>query len=239
MTDGGFALGETAVDPPLAKVFPKEDHDQDDGDGDDGDCRTFVAHGAAGDLAGFVAVSYSGWNRRLTIEDIEIAPELRSTGAGGRPRADGARGGVRPRAGCRAPLAGGHQRQPGRKGRTRPPRGRPDHEPDQDPLVQVGNHSGRTSPPPRRGRPAARKACQAAGQPPPAPPPGNRSVTQPPPSCRRPQIPPSAAHVHRRPRRTPRSPAARRPTRCPSRPSRRPPSRPSPPPSGWRPRRSG
>lgn len=81
--DDGFALREITVDPPLTKAFPEDAYDGDgdgDGDGDDGDHRTFVALGAAGDLAGFVAVSYAGWNRRLTIEDIEVAPEH---GAGG------------------------------------------------------------------------------------------------------------------------------------------------------------
>ncbi|MFV2118036.1 GNAT family N-acetyltransferase [Streptomyces sp. Act-28] len=82
VTDDGFTLRETAVHPPLTKVFPEND-DEDDEDGeDDGKHRTFVAHGTAGDLAGFVAVSYSGWNRRLTIEDIEIAPEHRGRGVG-------------------------------------------------------------------------------------------------------------------------------------------------------------
>lgn len=76
VADDGFALREIAVDPPLAKVFPEDEHD-----GGDADSRTFVAHAAAGDLAGFVAVSYSGWNRRLTIEDIEIAPEHRGGGS--------------------------------------------------------------------------------------------------------------------------------------------------------------
>ncbi|WP_149183654.1 GNAT family N-acetyltransferase [Streptomyces sp. TRM49041] len=81
--EDGFALREISVDPPLTKVFPDDESDGDDGDdGDDPDSRTFVAHGIAGDLAGFVAVSYSGWNRRLTIEDIEIAPEHRGRGLG-------------------------------------------------------------------------------------------------------------------------------------------------------------
>lgn len=82
-TGDGFTLREEPVNPPLTKVFPEDETDGDDGDDDeDPDSRTFVAHGAAGDLAGFVAVSYSGWNRRLTIEDIEIAPEHRGRGVG-------------------------------------------------------------------------------------------------------------------------------------------------------------
>jgi ribosomal protein S18 acetylase RimI-like enzyme len=93
VTDDGFSLREITVDPPLTKVFPDDEYDGEDdeydgedgddgADRDDGDSRTFVAHGAAGDLAGFVAVSYSGWNRRLTIEDIEVAPEHRGRGVG-------------------------------------------------------------------------------------------------------------------------------------------------------------
>ncbi|WP_055629767.1 GNAT family N-acetyltransferase [Streptomyces hirsutus] len=77
VADDGFALREIAVDPPLTKVFPEDEHD-----GGDADSLTFVAHAAASDLAGFVAVSYSGWNRRLTVEDIEIAPEHRGRGVG-------------------------------------------------------------------------------------------------------------------------------------------------------------
>ncbi|GAA2490282.1 GNAT family N-acetyltransferase [Streptomyces gobitricini] len=83
VTEDGFTLREVPVEPPLTKVFPDDESDGDDEDDEgDPDSRTFVAHGAAGDLAGFVAVSYSGWNRRLTIEDIEIAPEHRGRGVG-------------------------------------------------------------------------------------------------------------------------------------------------------------
>ncbi|MFJ6663059.1 GNAT family N-acetyltransferase [Streptomyces sp. NPDC091383] len=80
--DEGFALREIPVDPPLTKVFPDEEVHGDGEDGDDGNSRTFVARGAAGDLAGFLTVSYSGWNRRLTVEDIEVAPEHRGRGVG-------------------------------------------------------------------------------------------------------------------------------------------------------------
>lgn len=79
VTGEGFALREIPVEPPLAKVFPE---DNPDGDEDDADSRTFVAHDATGDLAGFAAVSYSGWNRRLTIEDIAVAPPHRGRGVG-------------------------------------------------------------------------------------------------------------------------------------------------------------
>ncbi|PNV36427.1 N-acetyltransferase [Streptomyces sp. DH-12] len=78
VTEEAFALREIPVEPPLTKVFPKNEPD----DEDDADSRAFVAHGAAGDLAGFAAVSYSGWNRRLTIENIVVAPPHRGRGVG-------------------------------------------------------------------------------------------------------------------------------------------------------------
>ncbi|WP_030762986.1 GNAT family N-acetyltransferase [Streptomyces sp. NRRL F-2664] len=86
VTGHGFALREVPVDPPLVKVFPADGGD-DDGDGaetegEDADSRTFVAVGAAGALVGFAAVSYSPWNRRLTIEDIEVAAGHRGRGIG-------------------------------------------------------------------------------------------------------------------------------------------------------------
>jgi ribosomal protein S18 acetylase RimI-like enzyme len=82
VTEEGFALREIPVEPPLTKVFPEDNPDGDDEDKDDADSRIFVAHGAAGSLAGFVAVSYSGWNRRLIIEDIAVAPRHRGRGVG-------------------------------------------------------------------------------------------------------------------------------------------------------------
>ncbi|MGA5562102.1 GNAT family N-acetyltransferase [Streptomyces platensis] len=86
VTEDGFALQEIPVDPPLHKVFPPEDT-ADDGPAADEDpnsrnSRTFVAVGPDGCLAGFAAVSYAPWNRRLTIEDIEVAPAHRSQGLG-------------------------------------------------------------------------------------------------------------------------------------------------------------
>ncbi len=53
---------------------------EDDPDGDNKNSCAFVAHGAPGDLAGGVTVSYSGWNRRLIIEDIAVAPQYRGRG---------------------------------------------------------------------------------------------------------------------------------------------------------------
>ncbi|MFJ3631485.1 GNAT family N-acetyltransferase [Streptomyces sp. NPDC090112] len=81
----GFALREVPVDPPLVKVFPEDEGDDGDDageDGEDADSRTFVAVDPDSGLAGFAAVSYSSWNRRLTIEDIEIAPGHRGRGLG-------------------------------------------------------------------------------------------------------------------------------------------------------------
>ncbi|MFE2851842.1 GNAT family N-acetyltransferase [Streptomyces lavendulae] len=85
-SEGGFAVREVPVDPPLHKVFPP---DEDDGDHPDGggdgadaeDARTFVALDG-GVLCGFAAVGYASWNRRLTIEDIEVAPGHRGRGIG-------------------------------------------------------------------------------------------------------------------------------------------------------------
>src|SRR4051794_14295851 len=84
ITEDGFALQEIPVDPPIHKVFPPEDTD--DGDDpaaqEDPNSRTFVAIGTDGRLAGFAAVSYALRNRRLTIEDIEVAPPHRGQGVG-------------------------------------------------------------------------------------------------------------------------------------------------------------
>ncbi|MEU9030035.1 GNAT family N-acetyltransferase [Streptomyces sp. NPDC048383] len=84
VTGEGFALREVPVDPPLVKVFPEDDgsDDADGADAPDDDNRTFVAVGADGGVAGFAAVSYSPWNRRLTVEDIEVAPDHRGRGVG-------------------------------------------------------------------------------------------------------------------------------------------------------------
>ncbi|MFD7032313.1 GNAT family N-acetyltransferase [Streptomyces sp. NPDC059917] len=81
VTADGFALREVPVDPPLTKVFPEDDGSGEEDGAQDGD-HTVVAIGADGALAGFVTVSYNPWNRRLTIEDIEVAPEHRGRGVG-------------------------------------------------------------------------------------------------------------------------------------------------------------
>ncbi|MEV1046231.1 GNAT family N-acetyltransferase [Streptomyces sp. NPDC049916] len=86
IAEDGFTLRETPVDPPLTKVFPEDESDGDDDgsekDAEEGDSPTFLALGADGSLAGFVSVSYAPWNRRLTIEDIEVGPGHRGRGVG-------------------------------------------------------------------------------------------------------------------------------------------------------------
>ncbi|MFG2766641.1 GNAT family N-acetyltransferase [Streptomyces rubiginosohelvolus] len=88
--ENGFTLREIPVDPPLTKVFPDdedENDENDEGSGTEGDqgpqgAPTFLALAPDGSLAGFVSVAYARWNRRLTIEDIEVAPGHRGRGVG-------------------------------------------------------------------------------------------------------------------------------------------------------------
>lgn len=80
----GFLLREVPVDPPVHKVFPPEEHDEQGSGGardSEADVRTFVALDG-GRVCGFAAVGYAGWNRRLTIEDIEVSPGHRGRGIG-------------------------------------------------------------------------------------------------------------------------------------------------------------
>ncbi|MET8838929.1 GNAT family N-acetyltransferase [Streptomyces rubiginosohelvolus] len=98
--ENGFTLRETAVDPPLTKVFPADEDEEEGGDDEEGGDEeeggdsgaegdqepqgdpTFLAVAPDGSLAGFVSVAYARWNRRLTIEDIEVAPGHRGRGVG-------------------------------------------------------------------------------------------------------------------------------------------------------------
>ncbi|NLU69474.1 GNAT family N-acetyltransferase [Streptomyces sp. HNM0574] len=81
-TDAGFTLTEVPVDPPLTKVFPEEEPGEGEGD-DDGDTAVFVAlDPEEGRVAGFISLTYAAWNRRVTVEDIEVAPEHRGRGVG-------------------------------------------------------------------------------------------------------------------------------------------------------------
>ncbi|MGR4879793.1 GNAT family N-acetyltransferase [Streptomyces sp. LARHCF249] len=80
----GFLLREVPADPPLYKEFPPEEHDEQGsggGAGTGGDARTYVAVDG-GRVCGFAAVGYAAWNRRLTIEDIEVSPGHRGRGIG-------------------------------------------------------------------------------------------------------------------------------------------------------------
>lgn len=81
-TEDGFTVREIPVDPPLHKVFPAKDGDEYSAAGESADRRTFVAAGPDGSPVGFAAVSCASWNRRLVIEDIEIAPAHRGQGIG-------------------------------------------------------------------------------------------------------------------------------------------------------------
>ncbi|MGW5449808.1 GNAT family N-acetyltransferase [Streptomyces asiaticus] len=81
IAEDGFALQEIPADPPIHKVFPAEDADGDPAPEEDPNSRTFVAVGPDC-LAGFAVVSYVPWNRRLVIEDIEVAPAHRGQGIG-------------------------------------------------------------------------------------------------------------------------------------------------------------
>ncbi|MFF4945702.1 GNAT family N-acetyltransferase [Streptomyces rubiginosohelvolus] len=83
--ENGFTLQETRVDPPLTKVFPDDEDENvsaDEGDQELQGDPTFLALAPDGTLAGFVSVAYERWNRRLTIEDIEVAPGHRGRGVG-------------------------------------------------------------------------------------------------------------------------------------------------------------
>ncbi|MFF9084623.1 GNAT family N-acetyltransferase [Streptomyces rubiginosohelvolus] len=83
--ENGFTLREIPVDPPLTKVFPADEDENvsaDEGDQEPQGDPTFLALAPDGTLAGFVSVAYERWNRRLTIEDIEVAPGHRGRGVG-------------------------------------------------------------------------------------------------------------------------------------------------------------
>ncbi|MFD6200695.1 GNAT family N-acetyltransferase [Streptomyces rubiginosohelvolus] len=83
--ENGFTLREIPVDPPLTKVFPADEDENvsaDEGDQELQGDPTFLALAPDGSLAGFVSVAYARWNRRLTIEDIEVVPDHRGRGVG-------------------------------------------------------------------------------------------------------------------------------------------------------------
>lgn len=80
VTDEGFRIRETPVDPPIHKDFPDEDDSEDD-DSDPELSRTVVAFDGD-ELCGFVETSFDPWNARLAIRDIEVAPAWRGKGVG-------------------------------------------------------------------------------------------------------------------------------------------------------------
>ncbi|MBT2385108.1 GNAT family N-acetyltransferase [Streptomyces sp. ISL-11] len=74
-TDEGFHLHARPVDPPLRKVYPAEE------DEEDPDARAIVAH--SGDrLCAALTFAYAAWNRRLLIADLRVAPAHRGRGVG-------------------------------------------------------------------------------------------------------------------------------------------------------------
>ncbi|MFJ5863780.1 GNAT family N-acetyltransferase [Streptomyces parvus] len=86
MAENGFTLRETPVHPPLTKVFPEDEEEEEAEEAEEDGAKegnpTFLAVAPDGSLAGFVSVAYARWNRRLTIEDIEVAPGHRGRGVG-------------------------------------------------------------------------------------------------------------------------------------------------------------
>lgn len=74
----GFSLRPVAVDPPLVKVFPP-DEDEDGGLLEDQHAEVAVEDGQ---ILGFAIAEVQGWNRRLVIEEIAVAPAHRGRGIG-------------------------------------------------------------------------------------------------------------------------------------------------------------
>jgi len=80
-SDDGFVLRPLQLDPPVHKVFPDDEPENDEDSEDDEGNRRFVA--LDGDLVcGYVDTSYEPWNRRLTIADIEVARPYQGRGIG-------------------------------------------------------------------------------------------------------------------------------------------------------------
>ncbi|EIV93602.1 GNAT family N-acetyltransferase [Frankia sp. QA3] len=80
-TGEGFSICEKPVAPPIHKVFPVEDADEEQEGDDPALIRTIVAC-AGEELCGFVEASFDPWNSRLTICDIEVSPDHRRRGVG-------------------------------------------------------------------------------------------------------------------------------------------------------------
>ncbi|MEW2414427.1 GNAT family N-acetyltransferase [Streptomyces sp. NPDC046866] len=95
--EAGFAVREVPVDPPVRKVFPQDEVEREaagGAGGADGSGAAYEAGGAPeGDeqvfvaldgevVCGFAAVTYAPWNRRVTVDDIEVSPTHRGRGIG-------------------------------------------------------------------------------------------------------------------------------------------------------------
>ncbi|MBI0295898.1 GNAT family N-acetyltransferase [Streptomyces sp. PRKS01-29] len=79
VTDEGFRILETPVDPPIHKAFPDE---SDSGEDRDTELSRTVVAFDGDELCGFIDTSFDPWNARLTICDLEVAPARRGEGVG-------------------------------------------------------------------------------------------------------------------------------------------------------------
>ncbi|KIZ16406.1 GNAT family N-acetyltransferase [Streptomyces natalensis] len=74
----GFTIRSTRLDPPVHKVFPDDEPEDDEASAGE---RRFVA--LDGDrVCGYVDTEYEPWNRRLVIADIEVAGPYQGRGIG-------------------------------------------------------------------------------------------------------------------------------------------------------------
>jgi ribosomal protein S18 acetylase RimI-like enzyme len=80
-TGDGFSICEKPVIPPIHKVFPLADDNEEQRADDPALTRTIVAY-AGEELCGFVEASFEPWNSRLTICDIEVSTGHRRRGVG-------------------------------------------------------------------------------------------------------------------------------------------------------------
>lgn len=84
----GFTLTETPISPPLTKHFPDDSSDSDsESDESTENNYTLLAEDhhsttPSPQIIGFIQTSYSPWNKRLTVTDIEISPSHRGRGVG-------------------------------------------------------------------------------------------------------------------------------------------------------------
>ncbi|MFF7729441.1 GNAT family N-acetyltransferase [Streptomyces sp. NPDC008001] len=83
-SEDGFRLREAPADPPLRKVYPAEEDEEEGADGaPEGDEDKHVIVARAGDvLCGAISLARSAWNDRLVITDLRVAPAHRGRGIG-------------------------------------------------------------------------------------------------------------------------------------------------------------